>query len=103
MLPGEGKLPPETLSAREGVNVNDIFEFTCALSDHYHRNLFKGYFRRFRIFGLILSRGHAGGPGIGVLSLVPDVGGEFMGDGDFGPGRLRPPGGYFIFLSQLSG
>lgn len=41
MLPGEGLLLPETLSAQKGVTVNNIFELTGELSDNYHRKLFQ--------------------------------------------------------------
>jgi len=46
MLPGEGVLPPETLSAFEGLSVNDVFKFTGDWSDFQHRLLFENWLRR---------------------------------------------------------
>lgn len=46
MLPGEGVLPPETLSAFAGLTVNELFKFTGELSDAQHRRLFENWLRR---------------------------------------------------------
>jgi hypothetical protein len=48
MLPGEGVLPPETLSNELKVTVNDVFRFTCELSDSVHRRFFDNWLKRFQ-------------------------------------------------------
>lgn len=46
MLPGEGVLPPETLSAIDGLTVNDVFKYTGELVSAAHRGIFDNWLKR---------------------------------------------------------
>jgi len=70
MLPGEGVLPPETLSALKGCSVNEVFTFAGDIADKTHRAIFGNRLRRLQdelLDSLLGSRWKSGNTDGGIV------------------------------------
>jgi len=102
MLPREGILLPETLSAQEGVTVNDIFKFTGDLSDSYHRKLFSDILKSYQEYELKRFLGPRWQPRDQGVIVCPSCGGNSHKRKGFRTRVVKTSKGSFYFeLAQV--